>query len=163
MNSARIFATLIAMIFVLAACAGDAPDGFRDTSQHIGATTRFDPVEFAGDWRIVARFDAPPGGTLRVTPTAEGVEILSVAASQLTGSYREGARGELLPVSTAQEPVIVMWVDADFETAAIGTASGSFGAVIDRDGLVPADRATAARDILTFYGWDTTALQGTNV
>jgi len=29
---------------------------FRNPSANIGATTRFDPVRFAGDWHVVARF-----------------------------------------------------------------------------------------------------------
>ena len=52
-----------------------------------------------------------------------------------------------------------MWVDEDFETAVIGTASGSFGAILDRDGAIPPDRLAAARDILEFYGWNVSLMQ----
>lgn len=144
---------------VLSACAPSPPAGFRDTDRPIGATARFDKNAFSGDWLIVSRFEAPASG--RITFGAEGdtLQVSSDAVPIINGPYREGVPGELLPLSEAQEPLIVMWVDADFETAAIGTASGSFGAVIDRDGALPADRVQAARDILEFYGWDTSALQ----
>jgi len=162
MTPARRFAICPAMACLLAACAGGQPDGFRDADRPLGASTRFDTAAFSGDWLVVARFGALPEGGLRFETTPLGVEISGAAMPELNGLYREGAAGVLSPLSAGQEPLVVMWVDADFETAAIGTASGSFGAVIDRDGVLPADRAAAARDILNFYGWDTTALQRTS-
>ncbi|MEM1353066.1 MAG: hypothetical protein AAGF27_12030 [Pseudomonadota bacterium] len=143
------------------ACAPADRGVYRDPERPIGASTRFDANMFSGDWVIVERFGEETGGLIEVAPVDQGIEVRSAAVQAISGRYAQGAPGELLPLATQAETLVVMWVDADFETAAIGTPSGSFGAVIDRDGVIPADRAQAARDILEFYGWDTAALQRT--
>lgn len=165
MTAVRGLTLIAAGALVLSACAPVPSQGFRDTELPMGASTRYDSAAFAGDWIIVARFGAPAGGTIRFLPASERLKVLSDGAPQVVGQYNDkaGAPGQLVPVTADLEPLVVMWVDADFETAAIGTPSGSFGAVIDRDGLMPADRAKAARDILDFYGWDTAALQRIDV
>lgn len=53
----------------------------------------------------------------------------------------------------------VLWVDADYRTAAIGTPSGSFGWIIDRKRTGGADRLKAAADMLAFNGYATDRLQ----
>ena len=47
----------------------------------------------------------------------------------------------------------VLWADGDYRTLVIGTPSGQFGFVLNRDSTVPADRMDAVRDILTFNGY----------
>jgi apolipoprotein D and lipocalin family protein len=126
----------------------------------MGASTRFTASEFAGDWQVHSRFGSGTGGVFRVSQ-GEGpteLRITSDGSAAISGVYSVGIPGELISVTEGREALIVMWVDEDFETAAIGTASGSYGALIDRDGVVPPDRAQAARQVLTFYGWDVTRL-----
>lgn len=145
---------------VLAGCS--AEDGsYRNQSAPIGATTRFSAEEFSGNWIVASSFQQRRKAAITVTYTPEDGQLVvtSDGFPEIAGVYREGATGELIPVSDAQERLVVMWVDDDFRTAAVGTVSGSLGVVLDRDGDVSTDRATAARDILGFYGWDTNQLK----
>ncbi|WP_227269302.1 lipocalin/fatty acid-binding family protein [Roseobacter weihaiensis] len=147
----------------LVACAPHPPERFRDPQAPIGATTRFDAQSFSGRWQLVASFEPLPLGTVEVSyaPEAAQFEITSAAAPGIAGRYRQGAVGELIALDPRQDGLIVLWVDEDFETAAIGTVSGRFGAVFDRDGRLPADRSAAVREIFDFYGWDADALKRT--
>lgn len=146
----------------LVACA-DQQTGFRDTSEPIGATTRFDAAEFSGRWIVTASFSHQQKQPIVVSTSTEAgaLQIESEAFSRIVGLYREGATGELIPLASSQETLVVMWVDDDFRTAAVGTASGSIGLVLDRSGEIPEDRAKAVRDILAFYGWDISQLKRT--
>jgi apolipoprotein D and lipocalin family protein len=49
----------------------------------------------------------------------------------------------------------VLWVDADYRTLVIGTPSGGFGLVLNRQATLPLDRSRAVRDILEFNGYQT--------
>jgi apolipoprotein D and lipocalin family protein len=49
----------------------------------------------------------------------------------------------------------VLWADADYRTLVIGTPSGRFGFVLNRDPALPPDRLQAVRDILRFNGYQT--------
>lgn len=110
----------------------------------MGATTRFVPDRFAGDWQVVARFGDTPVGPMRFDP----------------------ARGDLTDPDTGQSyeinkknGVVVMWVDEGFRTAALGTFDGRTGFILDRTAQSAPDRVTAAREIMAFYGWDVSRLQ----
>ncbi|MCP5036327.1 MAG: hypothetical protein GY945_01870 [Rhodobacteraceae bacterium] len=48
----------------------------------------------------------------------------------------------------------VLWVDEDYRTAAIGTPSGTFGWIIDRERSGGEDRIVAAREVLEWLGYD---------
>ena len=159
----RIKAICALCTVVLIGCTSDAPVGFRDLDAPIGATTRFDALSFAGSWILSASFTPIPAGPVVITvaPEVAHLRITSNEIPDIAGLYREGAPGELIPFTRGRERLIVMWVDEDFQTAAVGTVSGSFGAVLDRDGIVPPDRANAAREIFDFYGWDVGQLKRT--
>jgi apolipoprotein D and lipocalin family protein len=160
--SRRRIRLLVGALMLISACAPTAQGPYRDQAVPMGATSRFDANSFSGDWRVVARFGASPPATLSVRETADGgvLRLDGETLGQIAGAYRAGVSGELTPVGSDREALVVMWVDEDFETAAIGTASGSFGALLDRDGVVPEDRAAAARRVFEFYGWDVSALEG---
>ena len=55
-------------------------------------------------------------------------------------------------------PLWVLWADADNRTVVLGAPSGAYGFILNRDAKLPADRLTAARDILAFNGYDVTSL-----
>ncbi|MEP1612305.1 MAG: hypothetical protein ABJL72_10325 [Roseobacter sp.] len=135
----------------------------RNPEAPIGATARFDAAAFSGVWNVVARFVPADQETLFVRHDANDMtlHLSGLAGAQISGTYRLGVPGELIPADGSGEPLIVFWVDEDFETAAVGTKSGRFGALLDRDGNVPEDRAQAARDIFEFYGWNISALRRT--
>lgn len=153
----------LSVLVAVFACSPVSNTGFRDVSQPIGATTRFDREAFAGDWTVAAQFASNQQANvqIRVLPGSDELDISSVELPQITGVYRVGQPGELIPNASRAETLIVMWVDEGFRTAAIGTASGSFGAVLNRSDQLPQDRARAAREVLSFYGWDVGQLKGT--
>lgn len=153
-------AVVMALCMSILGCA-QKEEAVRNTEAPIGATTRFTAEEFSGDWIIAASFVQRRKGPLAVSYAAEEgrLTISSDELSQIAGFYRQGVPGELIPYSAEQETLVVMWVDDDFRTAVVGTASGSVGFVLDREGDLPADRDQAVRDILKFYGWDTSQLK----
>ncbi len=153
----------VLLCLALGACAPGASDGFRDTNRPISASSRFDAEAFSGAWLLAATFEPARQAPVSITymPEAQHFRVASSEVPQIAGLYQSGRPGELLPLGDDRSPLVVMWVDEDFETAAVGTPSGSFGAILDRDGTLPDDRARAASDILSFNGWDVSALKRT--
>ena len=162
-GSARSCVFMTLCCAALVGCANEGSEVYRDVDRPIGASSRFDAGAFAGEWMLAASFTPARLEPVRITyaPEVEQIRVTSDEAPQIAGVYREGVPGELIPLRENAERLIVMWVDEDYDTAAVGTVSGSFGAVLDRDGELPADRARAARDILAFYGWDVAQLKRT--
>jgi apolipoprotein D and lipocalin family protein len=56
-------------------------------------------------------------------------------------------------------PLWVHWLDFDNRTAALGAPDGSRVWIMDRSGA-PAERLSAAREILDWYGYDLSRLRG---
>jgi apolipoprotein D and lipocalin family protein len=160
---ARAFAWLALSALALFGCAVPEPAGFRNPEAPIGATTRFDAAAFSGSWVLAESFTPLPRAEVLVSQDTDAsrLRISGSEVPELEGNYRQGTPGELIPVSGAAEPLVVMWVDEQFRTAVIGTVSGSFGAVLDRTGDIPPDREKAAREIFSFYGWDVSRLKRT--
>lgn len=157
----RHFPACLALI-ILTACT-PAPTGVRDTSVPMGATTRFDPLRFEGAWQIVASFYPVRAGPLTVTvaPEVVGVSLASNSVPEIVGFYDLGSPGVLIPRTPGAETLVVMWVDEEFQTAALGTPSGSFGAVLNRSATIAPDKGVAVREIFEFYGWDVSRLKRT--
>lgn len=135
---------------------------FRNSSANIGATTRFDPVRFAGDWHVVARF-VETGETAAHDVIAlayqRGKDRIVVVASEGAQTYAYDRTAVLRPKQG--EPLIAMWVDEGFRTAVLGTPSGRVGYILDRKPNPRKGRLKAATEILKFYGWDTGRLKRT--
>jgi apolipoprotein D and lipocalin family protein len=135
---------------------------FRDPTVNIGVTTRFDPARFAGDWTVVARFaetgKTPARDTIAVTFDRARSQFVLLSKD---GAQRFGYEGRAVLQPKSGEPLVVMWIDEGFRTAALGTPSGRIGYILDRNKTPSADRFKAAREILTFYGWDISHLQRT--
>ena len=135
---------------------------FRNSSANIGATTRFDPVRFAGDWHVVARF-VETGETVAHDVIAvtyqQGKDRIVVVASEGAQTYAYDGTAVLRPKQG--DPLIIMWVDEGFRTAVLGTPSGRVGYILDRKPNPRKDRLKAATEILKFYGWDTRRLKRT--
>ena len=153
-----------ALALVLAACAPPSKVPVRDSTAPIGATTRFDAAAFSGDWQVAARFGPAPTSVLSVQfdPASGHLTLSGGGLGSAEGVYQADVPGVLTPVGSGGAALVVMWIDEDVETAAIGTVSGSYGALLDRDGNIPPDRMQAARDILEFYGWNVAALVRTS-
>ena len=135
---------------------------FRNPSANIGATTRFDPVRFAGDWHVVARFvetgETAAHDVIAVT-YQQGKDRIVVVASEGAQTYAYDGTAVLRPKQG--DPLIIMWVDEGFRTAVLGTPSGRVGYILDRKPNPRKDRLKAATEILKFYGWDTRRLKRT--
>ena len=135
---------------------------FRNPSANIGATTRFDPVRFAGDWHVVARFvetgETAAHDVIAVT-YQRGKDRIVIVASEGAQTYAYDGTAVLRPKQG--EPLIAMWVDEGFRTAVLGTPSGRVGYILDRKPNSRKGRLKAATEILKFYGWDTGRLKRT--
>ena len=152
-------AAFAVLALVLTSCAQVPPPshvGFRDVTAPIGGTTRFDPARFAGDWYVVSTF-----GDVSVRKQTFAFDTASGMVTGPTGeTYRSNGPGVLTPVNPGTgERFVIMWIDEDFRTAAIGTPSGSDAVILDRKPHAAPDRLAAAKDILSWYGWDLTKLK----
>ena len=156
----------LALMVALAACARQPGPGvvFRATSTPIYSNATFDFARLPGIWAQTATFGAacPPGGA------TIGPDLTLRARLCLDGSVRQ-VQGKIVPtgpgrfrVAGATAPLDhdwwIVWVDTGYRTLAIGTPSGHFGFILNRDGPLPADRLTAAAEIFDFNGYDRTRL-----
>ena len=157
---------------MLTACTG-APDGdsavYRNSAVPIYSSAVLDSARMVGQWRQVAGFGPQdsacrPGGA-NITAGPQGLR--AVLRLCLAGQD-QAAAASLLPAGPGRfaladdawpEPWWVLWADADMRTLVIGTPSGRFGFILNRDGTLPADRLAAAREILDWNGYDLTRLQ----
>lgn len=145
----------------LAACAPQSNGLNRDPDAPLGGTARFEAERFAGDWFVVASIGDFVPTKPRYRVKAGGSQIIELdraCPDCSTTVFRIGKPGVLRQVD-GDEILVVMWVDDGFRTAALGTASGSRAAILDRRSGGSPDRIAAATEILDFYGWDISRLQ----
>ena len=151
---------------------------FRDTAAQIASQADVTAARMAGDWAIRQRFAAPRtpllGLTLAALPNEAlqmsvlggdciddvCIEIEILVLLEKTGPGRWTARDpqEHLP----DGELWVMWMEFDSRTAAIGTPSGEFGWIMDKNIAGGGDRITAARDIMDWFGYDVPRLEEVN-
>lgn len=167
----------IALILALAVagCAAPRPkvEGFRDAGAGLYSNAVLDPARIAGDWVQVAAFAAPNAapcapGRVSLAPAAGGYDA-DVALCLPPGRAEFRGRAEMpvpgrITLSGADpqglgEPWWIVWVDVDYRTMAIATPSGRFGFILNRDGRLPQDRLTAAREVFDWGGYDLTKLR----
>lgn len=159
-------------LLALAACGATAPASFRNKASTIYSVASLAPADIAGDWVQVATFGAAcrggPAGQARFTPTAGGGlgADLSLCLNGQRANYRgravPGGPGRLSLVggrAPLDQPIWVLWIDAEARTLALGTPSGEFGVVLNRTASLPTDRARAAADVFRFSGYDGAKLQ----
>lgn len=149
----------------------DATSGFRDGGARIAATTRFDPTEMHGRWIVRERAAAAQD---RLASAPESFEFGTVDGNRMAVIWSHRVcdavecidhRTQLIAVATAsgrfemqrgEGPAIehwVLWTDADYRVAAIGTPSGAFGWIMTK-GPARDDLMQAAREILEWNGYD---------
>lgn len=153
---------------LLSGCLGGGGFEFhRDTSRAISSTTRFEADRFAGKWVIRGEFTHPGEKPLFGAVTFErgadgivGLRVKNKVGGQERYAARMKSRGRIIvgtpPYGTEYW---VLWIDADYRTAAVGTPSGSFGWIIDRKASGGEDRIKAAADIMRFNGYNISRLQ----
>lgn len=157
------------LLFSLAACAPVPPEtGLRDGAAPISSAALFDPARFADVWHVVATY----GAEARCGPLAETWTVTGPGRYRVTGATcgPNGARAFLTEARvtgpgriTREEPggpaeLWVLWTDADYRVAVIGTPSGAFARVLSRTPEARPDLMQAARDVLKFNGYDPAGL-----
>ncbi|WP_102226073.1 lipocalin family protein [Acidimangrovimonas sediminis] len=161
----------LAALAVLAACT-QAPmnsgrGGYR-TPGKLYSLAGFQPKRLAGSWHEVAGFYDPSRqscalGLTGAKTTATGLEVTlsSCAGPAATVAAPQIVPGRFAPdlADARGETWYVLWVDADDRTVVIGTPSGRWGAILNRQPQIPADRLGAAKRILEFNGYDLSRLQ----
>lgn len=171
----RSVVALLVGALAVSACA--VPSGFRDPRAPVSASTRFDPAQMQGTWVVRARFAAADDG-LGGNPEQFDIGAVSgdgfaVTRHHLTCNSWEcaGLSDDLVARITGPGRFTlprggdvaadhwVLWTDAGFRVAAIGTPSGEFGWIMTR-GAERADLMAAAREILEWNGYDLTRLRG---
>lgn len=145
---------LLPFVLGLAACAAPidmplAPIPLRNPTAQVASQADASLARLQGNWRIVQGAGVPVGATVEVT---QGQII--VAGTPLTlADLGEGRFG------TPDGPLWVHWIDVGNRTAAMGDPGGARVWIMDRATPSP-DRMSAAREILEWYGYDLTRLEG---
>lgn len=153
---------IVLMTLAVMACAPEpeqAPplESFRRDGALIGSALAFDAERFKGSWHQVAHY---PGGCDGAQLQVSGAEN-GVMLEQLCGGavkripLRSDGPGRFV---SEDGRFWVLWVDADYRTLVIGRPNGTMGAIWNRSSRIPADRMTAAREILDFNGYDVSRL-----
>lgn len=151
----------------LAACA-PAPQGLRSPDAPISSAAAFDPARFGDVWHVVAAY----GDEVRCGPLAETWTRTGADSFRVTGTIcgPNGARAFAAPARMTgpgriarampggEEALWVLWVDADYRVAVIGTPDGRFARVLSRTPAAREDLMRAARDVLRFNGYDPAGL-----
>lgn len=146
---------------------------FRDLTVPIASKALFEVERMNGGWYRVAgyseagcagaemTFDHGTDGVIamRLGCRVAGGAIVEVEGdAQLTGPGRMAVRFSDVPEMSGE--YWVLWVDESYRTAVIGTPSGGFGWVFDRNEQISPDRMHAAREVLDFNGYDLNRLIG---
>lgn len=150
---------------MIAGCAGRV----EEPVQGMSSAAAFDAARFADVWHVAAAMgeggacgplaetwtvDAP--GSYRVTGTTCGPTGARafIAEAEVTGPGRMTRQ-----MATGSETLWVLWVDADYRVAVIGTPSRRFARVLSRTPDVRSDLMQAAKDVLRFNGYDPAGLR----
>lgn len=152
----------------LAACG----PSFRDTTMPITAQRDFAPERYIGLWHEIARFpvrfeEGCTATTAEYGPIdSETISVLNTCrkgapdgpAARIAGTARIVAPGEL-KVKFDGVPFIaadywVLWVDADYQTAVVGTPSGRSGWILARTPTIDPARRAEAEAVLARNGYD---------
>lgn len=136
----------------------------RDRSEPIYSTADFPIARMMGAWQQVAGFGPalPCTSAPNLTLTASAGAVLAqydlclpnaraVGAGALASA---GAQGRYF-LPNLQAPIWILWMDASDQTMVIGTPDGSFAMVLAKS-PPPSDHLRAAREILTWNGYDLT-------
>lgn len=155
----------------LAACAAapeppPAAPSFRDRAVPIGATTRGGPGDLAGEWVVSQSYGAGPegrplaaGSRVRIAAPSGGAEaawafLPAGGAAWAPLPMRAVGPGRYAAGASDASDLLVLWVDDDFRTAAVGAPDGRVGWIMDRPGRASPDRTAAAREVLDWSGYD---------
>ena len=150
---------IVLALLVLMGCGHPpqpAPPAFRDPDAPIYSSAVIETARLEGSWVQVAGFAEGPvpcdPGRVDITPGMIRWALCLDAAQQGAGPMVPGKPGRF--AVDGMRDWWVLWVDGDYRTMVIGTPSGGFGFVLNRDAALPGDRVKAVRDIFAFNGYD---------
>ncbi len=159
-----MYRLILPLALMLAACVPAAKGpAYRDPAAQIASMGTFDPMRFSGDWQVIAAFgDEARCGPLRESwqagPTGydlRGTVCTPAGLRSFTSRAALTGPGRLMrQTAGGPEDIWVLWADADYRIAVLGTPSGQFGRVMTRVNPLPADLWAGARSVLDFYGYD---------
>ncbi|SMX44865.1 hypothetical protein MAA8898_03079 [Maliponia aquimaris] len=140
------------LVALLAGCAAPslprAPLPLRNPTAPVASQLDATLARLSGDWVVVQGAGMAPGTALGFGPGSVRIGGAALPASD-TGKGRLMLGGQA---------VWVHWLDADNRTAAMGDPGGGRVWIMDRTGA-PGERLTAAREILSWYGYDLARLE----
>lgn len=164
----RIAGSLLAGLVLSSCAATTLAKAYRNPAVPISSAALFDVARFQGDWQIVAAFgDEAACGTL-LEQWKGGAGGFAVRGTHCTPSGKAGyaTRARLVgpgriarDMRDGAEQIWILWVDADYRVAAVGTPSGEFGRIIVRPRQAHADLIAAAQGVLDFNGYDVSKLR----
>lgn len=176
MHRIAVRVTGLLATIILAGCAsrGQDPETFRSPGTGIYSNAVLQNDRLVGQWVQVAGFSEPGAGEC----TAGMLDVKSASPTQLSMSANlclGGGKVEFAGDATVSGPGRfllseagpnaiseewwILWVDDGYRTLVVGTPSGSFGMILNRDADLPKDRMQAAQEILTWNGYDLTRLR----
>lgn len=156
------------ILLALAACVGTVKvPGYRNPQVAISSSGAFVPGRFAGDWQLVAAYgpEAACGPVAENWSVEDGRYVIrgnrcgaggAVGVALTAAPSGPGRIVEFPPEGPRQ--IWVLWVDADYRVAALGTPDGAIGRIIARPGAARPDLINAAREIMAFNGYDISRL-----
>lgn len=163
----RLQPVLLAVLLLGLTGCGRGPE--EPAAPGMSSAAAFDPAGFADVWHVAAVLGADPvcgplaetwtltgAGRYRVTGTTCGPSGARAFATEaeVTGPGRIAR-----PMPGGGEVLWVLWTDADYRIAVIGTPSRRFARILSRVPEVRPDLMQAARDVLRFNGYDPAGLR----
>ncbi len=162
------FPSLAAILLALAV-AGCATGPKGPEAPGMSSAALFDVARFADVWHVAAVLGSDRAcGPLAETWTVTGRDRYRVtgtacgptgARAFVTEARVTGPGRITRPMGAGEEVLWVLWVDADYRVAVIGTPSRSFARVLSRTPEPRPDLMQAARDVLRFNGYDPAGLR----
>lgn len=155
-----------ALIFALSGCLQNPTNqakGTRDQSIAMSSLASFDASKFSGRWYEVEAY-VPQGascvlGAITFSQQSSG-DMTITEGPCADGDLRQGLAKRVGPgrFDFAGDTLWVLWVDQTYDVAVIATPSGK-AHILSRSLEIPSDKRKAARDILTWNGFDVTGLR----
>lgn len=159
------------LALLLAGCAAAVPlaGAFRNTNVPMYSNATFDAGRLADQWTQAAAFAETGRAGCRQGAVNVWGDLATAGQLCLNGT-EVPVSGRLVPIGPGRLRLVdaegrwqgqdwwMIWVDTDYRTLAVGTPSGRFGFILNRDGPLPPDRLRAAVEIFDFNGYDTRRL-----
>ena len=160
----------LAALAGLAACVAEPVTraGYRDPAAAISSNAQFDAARFGGDWHVVAAYGEEAGCGALAEQWQAGPQGFVIRGTVCGAAGRSGFATKAVAVGPGRvarversgtEVLWILWVDADYRIAAVGTPSGAFGRIMSRDPVPRDDLLRAAREVMDFNGYDISRLQ----